>query len=149
MTLLAAIQGANNNAAIPTLAFASLQEFNSFMDSFSYSQYPVNVVVPWTSNGTTLNGRRKAVVPLQGWVLRRVSEDTNNWRSIAVESAYLDPMRVLAIRFIRNLLDEDIIDPEVESVTDVIRPEYAFLSAGLFGVSYTVNLPINQTVCVD
>ena len=148
MTVLAAIQEANTAAGIETLSFANIKEFQAFMDSFKFADYPVNIVLPFTSNGTTLgNGIRKATIPLNGWVLTRIAEDTNDFRSLAVETAYLEPMRILAITFIKSLLATDIIDNERLPVSDVIRPEYVFLEAHLFGVGYTVNLPIIQNVC--
>jgi len=147
-TVLQAIQEANTTAGITTLAFANAQEFQSFMDKYEYSQYPVNLVLPFTVAGTNLNGRRKQVVTITGYVLRRVPEDTNDWRTLPVETAYIDPMRVLAIKFIRALLDTDIMDPEVEAVGDTIRPEYMHTSGHLFGVSYTINLPTINNVCI-
>jgi hypothetical protein len=146
-TILDAIKEANDEAEIPTLAFANIREFNAFMDSFNYSDYPVNIVVPFTSNGTHIGGRRKAVIPLQGWVLRRIPEDPLDLRSVKAEMEYIQPMRAKAIRFISKLLDTDVIDPEIESVTDSIRSEYAFLAAHLFGVSYTVNIPVVEITC--
>lgn len=147
-TVLQAIQEANTAAGITTLAFANAQEFHAFMDKYEYTDYPVNLVLPFTISGTNLNGRRKANVTINGYVLRRIPEDTNDWRSLPVETAYIDPMRTLAIKFIKNLLDTDIIDPEVEAVNDTIRPEYIHTSAHLFGVSYTVTIPTIQNICI-
>lgn len=147
MTAFEAIQEANTAAGITTLAFANIREFNEFMDSFNYADYPVNVVVPFTSNGVHTGGRRKATIALQGWVLKRVSEEPLDLRSQAAETAYIEPMRALAAKFIGKLLQTEIIDPEVENVQDSIRPEYAFLAAQLFGVSYTVNLPVVANQC--
>ena len=117
------------------------------MDSFEFTDYPVNVVVPFTETGVTIDSKRKATVKLDGWVLRRIPTDTNDFRSLTVETLYLQPMRSLAIKFIRKLLNTDIIDPEVTPVNDVVRPEYAFLPSHLFGVSYTVQLPIIESAC--
>ena len=102
MTILEAIQAANTTAiGAYSLSFANLREFQSFMDSFEFDDYPRNIVLPFDSNGTTNeNGIRKATIPLQGWVLTRISEDTNDWRSLAMETAYLEPMRDLAIQFL-------------------------------------------------
>lgn len=148
-TILEAITTANNEAGIRTLSFANLQEFQAFMDSFQFVEYPINVVVPFTVNGTTnmTTGIRKAVVPLQGWILTRVSEEPEDLRTKAAEEKYLHPMRVLAKKFIRRFLESDIIDAETNSVTDSIRPEYMFLNAKTFGVSYTLNVSIRDNVC--
>lgn len=146
-TILEAIEEANQAADIPTLAFANLREANAFLDSFRYDQYPLNIVVPFTSNGTNLGGRRKSIIPLQGWVLRAIPQDGLDIRSIEAEREYIAPMRAKAVKFIQELLNQDVIDPEVEGVSDTIRSEYAFLNMLLFGVSYTVNVPIVETVC--
>ena len=147
MTVLESIEQANTDAGIRKLSFANIQEFQSFMDSFKFVEWPVNVVVPFTSNGTTLNDRRKAVIPLQGWVLTRITERPEDLRTKAAEEKYLQPMRVLAIKFIKNLLVSEIINPEAGAVTDTIKPEYLFLNAQVFGVSYQLNVPIIENVC--
>lgn len=148
MTILEAIQEANSEADIRTLAFANIEEFNTFIDSFKYSDYPINIVVPFTSNGSTTSGRRrKAIIPLQGWVLTRISEEPLDLRSVKAEHDYVEPMRAKAITFISELLKTDVTDPEVQNVSDTIRPEFAFLSMHLFGVSYTMNWPVVENVC--
>jgi hypothetical protein len=150
MKVLEAIQAANTTAiGADSLSFANLREFQSFQDSFEFDDYPRNIVLPFDSNGTTnSNGIRKAVIPLQGWILTRVSEDTNDWRSLEMETTYLEPMRDLAIAFLKELYRSEIIDHmRSAEITDVIRPEYMFLNAHLFGVNYTVQLPIIQNVC--
>ena len=149
MTILESVTLANTNAGIRTMSFANLQEFQSFMDSFKFEEWPVNVLVPFTVNGTTnmSTGIRKAVVPLQGWVLTRVTEDPNDSRSKAFEEKYLNPMRTLAKKFIKQMTNSDIVDRNVDSISDSIIPEYMFLNAHTFGVSYTLNLPIMDNVC--
>lgn len=149
MTILEAATQANTEAGIRTLSFANLQEFQAFMDSFNFVEYPINVLVPFTVNGTTnMNtGIRKAVVPIQGWVLTRVSEEPEDYRSKAFEEKYLNPMRTLAKKFLKNFYNTEIIDPETTSITDSIRPEYLFLNVKTFGVSYTANVPVKDNVC--
>lgn len=148
MTILQAIQEANTGAgAIKKLSFANLQEFNSFKDSFTFLEYPVNVVVPFTLRSQFLNGYVKDNVILQGWILTRINQDTNDWRSVQLEVDYINPMRLLAKKFVRTLLDSDIIDSQVEAVTVSIVPEYMFLDAHLFGVSYSLTLPVRSNVC--
>lgn len=147
MTFLQAIQQATADADIHKLSFANIKEFNSFLDSFNFSDFPVNVVVPFEDNGIHTNGRRKSTIPLQGWILTRVREEPLDLRSLKAEHDYIEPMRALAKQFLSRLLDTDLIDPEVQNVPDKIRPEYAFLSAHLFGVSYNMNVPISETIC--
>lgn len=149
MTILDAITLANSNAGIRTLSFANIQEFQAFMDSFTFLEYPINVIVPFTVNGVTnmQTGIRKATLPLQGWVLTRHQEDPNTYRTALVEEKYIGPMRKLAAKFIKEFLKTDIIDPEVSSVRDSIKAEYMFLNALTIGVSYTLDAPIKQNVC--
>lgn len=149
MILLEAIQQANTAAEIETLAFANIQEFQSFLDKYDYSNYPINIVLPYTSNGTTNGiGIRKSIVNLQGYVVTRIAQDTNDWRSLDLETEYIHPMRVLAMGFIQALLDTSIIDHDrSSSVSDVITPQYQFLNAHTFGVGYTINLPIIENAC--
>lgn len=147
MTILEAIEESTNKAGIPTMAFANLRGFNAFMASFNYDKYPVNVVVPFDDNGQWSGALRKSVIPLQGWVLRMIPRDGLDIRTAQAHREYVEPMKRKAIAFIRALLDTDVVDPEGLTPTDSIRPEYAFLSNHLFGVSYTINLPIVRGVC--
>ncbi len=147
-TVLQAIQEANTAAGITTLAYANSQEFKAFMDKFAFTDYPVNLVLPFTVNGSILNGRTKDTITITGYVWKRVPEDGNDWRTLAVETSYIDPMRTLAKKFIKGLLDTDIIDPEVEVVGYTTSPEYAETSSHLFGVKYTIQLPTVLNVCI-
>ena len=149
MTILEAIEEANTAAGIDYFSFANIREFQSFMDSFEYTEYPRNIVVPFTLSGNynTNTFNLKSTVSVQGWIIRRIPEDTNDWRSAAVEVNYLEPMRALAKQFIAELLKTDIIDQETQIINFTIRPEYAFLNAHLFGVGYTINLPVVANVC--
>lgn len=148
MTIIETINEATETAGFKGLSFANLQEFNAFMDSFNFNEYPRNVVVPYNLNGSiTEQGRKKKVIPLQGWALTRISQDTNDWRSIDLEKDYIQPMRVLAEKFIVQLVNSDLTDSEVRDISYSIKPEYMFLNSHLFGVSYTVNWPITGTIC--
>ncbi len=146
---LEAITEANNTAGIRTLAFANIQEFQAFQDSFRFEEWPVNVVLPFSVNGT-LNmqtGIIKSVIPLQGWVLTRITSEPNLYRSVKIEEKYMEPMRVLAKKFLRALSGTQIIDPEVQSFTYTLRPEYMFLNNLVFGVAYSANIGIQDNVC--
>jgi len=148
LSILEELQLANTAAKVKDLSFANLQEFNSFMDSFTFLEYPRNVVVPFSLNGTFVANRVKDVIPLQGWMLTRIREDTNDWRSVKLEPDYIAPMRSLARTFLIKLLDSDLTDPEVNNVTYSITPEFMFLSSHLFGVSYRMNWPVVGKLCV-
>jgi hypothetical protein len=146
-TILNQITAANTNAGIKNLSFANLTEFNSFMDGFNFNDWPQNVLVPYDINGTILNNRKKRILVLTGWVLTRITEDTNDWRSVKLEEKYIQPMRELAEKFITQLLNQDMVDPEVEAVSYSVKREYMFLNNHAFGVSYTINLPITAKIC--
>lgn len=146
-TILQAIQLSTTDAGIKNLSFANLQEFNAFHDSFQFEDWPRNVVVPPGITGT-FNGIKGAeVLILRGWVLRRINEDTNDWRSVQIEELYTSPMRELARKFIRRMLDSEIVDTERDAATYRIDPEYMFLHSHLFGVSYQASIPIMKNVC--
>lgn len=149
MTILEGIQEAHEATGLDAdrLSFASLQEFNSFTDSFRFADYPRNVVVPPRITGTLLNNRTKEILLIRGWFLTRISQDTNNFRRVSIEPTYIAPMRQLARKFVRKLADIDINDPEVVPISYTIDSEYQFLKDHLFGVSYTINLPIYSYVC--
>ncbi len=149
MTILEAIQEASSLTDVVGLSFANIQEFNSFKDSFVFDDYPRNVLTPFTVNSTfpSITPRVKKTVLLQGWIITRISEDTNDWRSLLMESQYISPMREIAEKFVRQLLNSDIVDPEAGDVTVRILPEYMWLNDHLFGVSYSVTIPLVSTVC--
>lgn len=149
MTIREAIEIANKNAGIKKATIANLQEAQAFEESFRFDDYPINIILPFTSNGNTRNGIRRAIIPLQGWILTRVREQPEDYRSLKMEQEYLEPMRHLAAKFLKELYKTDIIDPEAveRGITDTIKPEYMVLNMLAFGVSYTVNLPVIQNVC--
>lgn len=157
MTILEGLTEAHNKVKTSTagdtiplisdLQFAQLQEFSAFKDGFVFETYPVNVVVPVPLDGVLTNARAQELITVQGWFLLRISEDTNNYRSKLIEDVYINPMRRMARKFILNLVDSDMIDSEAGDIAYSIAPEYTFLSAHLFGVSYTVRLPILSNVC--
>lgn len=147
MSIIETLQLATDDAGFKGLSFANLQEFNGFMDSFTFLEYPRNVIVPYKLNGVLKNNRKKKTIPLQGWALTRISQDTNDWRSVDLEVQYIQPMRVLAENFIISLANSDLTDSEVEDISYSITPEYMFLAAHLFGVSYTINWPVSGKIC--
>lgn len=148
MSIIEELTEATALAGFKGLSFANLQEFNSFMDSFTFLEYPRNVIVPYQTNGTLKKSNRKnKIIPLQGWALLRIKEDTNDWRSVKLEADYVQPMRVLVEKFLTQIANSDLTDPEIPEISYVIKPEYMFLSAHLFGVSYTINWPVLGGIC--
>jgi len=147
VTILQATTEANTAAGIKNFVFADLTEFNSFKDGFNELDYPINVMVPFTVNSLFLNNRIKNSVLIRGWVLTRLREDTNDFRSVKIEPDYINPMRMLAMKFVRRILDSEVIDSESEGVSATFVPEYQFLDAHLFGVSYSFTLPTKAHIC--
>lgn len=147
MTVIEVLQQATDDAGFQGLSYANLQEFNAFMDSFQFLDYPRNIVVPYKLNGTLKNNRKKKTILIQGWALLRIPQDTNDWRSIGLEADYINEMRTKAEAFLVNVASSDLTDPEVEDIQFSITPEYMFLSAHLFGVSYTMNWPVVGSIC--
>ncbi len=148
MTVLEALTEANNIHYIKGLSFAALAEFNSFKDSFTFNDWPRNVVVPIPLDGTVQPSRTSEQLLIQGWMLTRINEDTNDYRSIKIEPDYIEPMRKAARTFILNLINTDLTDPQVTNINYRIVPEYKFTDAHLFGVSYQLRWPINGKLCV-
>lgn len=154
MNIITALETATTSAGIGELSFAQLQEFNAFLDSFNPAffadpTHSINVIVPPPIVSTFGSGHLvKQVMQLQGWVLTRLKEDTNNYRSASIEPTYIQPMRELANKFIKKLWqNEALIDEEVTTIQATIRPEYGFLNYKMFGVSYSVNVPLAEAVC--
>lgn len=133
--ILDAITEANTAAGIKTLSFADLREFNSFVNSFTFLEYPVNVVVPFDVRTRFTMPQVQDTITLQGWVLMRIKQGTNDWRSPQLENDYIDPCRTLAKKFIRSILNNEFVDQSKDAEATFKR-EYMFLSAHLFGVSY-------------
>lgn len=147
-TLLSCVEWAHVQAGLKTgsMKFAKLDEFNAFIESFNFNDYPAHLLLPFGSKMVFLNGRIKTLMPLQGWIFTRIPQETNDFRSRKVEETYLQPMRKYAKDFFRNLLDCNIIDQEETPVNISIQPEYAFLASGLFGVSYNADIHVLEQV---
>jgi hypothetical protein len=148
MSLLEALEEANNaTPGIKGLSFANLQEFASFQDSFNFVDWPRNVVVPIVLDGTLISGRANEIINLQGWMVTRIDQDTNDYRSVKIEPDYIAPMRAAARKFIRNIANSDLTNPEVENISYRIGSEYQWLHSHLFGVFYTMRWPVRSNVC--
>lgn len=129
------------------LVFAQIDEFQKFMDSFNELDYPANVLVPFEATTAVTGARKQTTIPLAGWLVRRIETETVDFRSAEVEDQYLEPMRRLANKFLTKLINSEVTDETVATVSFRIKPEYAFLSHHLFGISYTMNWPIGLNAC--
>lgn len=147
MTVIEIFQQASDDAGFKGVSYANIKEFNAFMDSFTFLEYPRNVIVPYTLNGRLKNNRKKKNITVQGWALTRIAQDTNDWRSLDLERDYIANLRGMAEKFLVSLASSDLTDPEVEDIQYSIKPEYMFLAAHLFGVSYTIQWPVTGKIC--
>lgn len=147
MTLLQALEDANSAVkGIKGLTFANIQEFNSFVDSFKFPDWPRNIVVPIVLDGTFKEGdaRPHEFINLQGWMVTRINQDTNDYRSAKIEPDYIAPMRAAARLFLTKLVESDLTNPEVKDISYRIGSEYQWLSTHLFGVFYTMRWPVRR-----
>lgn len=148
MTLLEALEEANNSIqGVKGLSFANIQEFNSFQDSFNFQDWPRNIIVPPDLTGTVLDYRVKEVIKIQGWMVRRINEDTNDYRSVKIEPDTIAPMRAAARKFVLALINSDLTDAEAKNISYRIQSEYQWLSSHLFGVFYHLDWPVRANVC--
>lgn len=147
MTIFEAIQQATKEVNIRSFRYADVTEFNAFKDSFNFQDYPCHVVVPVETRGTWYGGRRRAVAPIQGWIIQRIPVDADVTRKQELEAAYLEPMKQLCRQYFAALIETDIVDAETEQIQDTIKPEYMWLSSKLFGAAYTINLPVIEGTC--
>lgn len=148
ISVLDALTEANKIPGIKGLSFAALQEFNSFKDSFTFLEWPRNVVVPIPLDGVIEQHRTAEVLNIQGWMITRIKQDTNDFRSVDIEPDYIEPMRKAARKFILGLVNSDLTNPQAANISYRIVPEYQFTDAHLFGVSYSLRWPINGKLCL-
>ena len=147
-TLLESLQEANNAVkGIKGLSFANLQEFASFQDSFNFNDWPRNIVLPPDLSGSLLNGYTKEIVRIQGWMVTRINQDTNDYRSVKIEPDFIAPMREAARKFITQLINSDLTDAEAKGVSYRIQSEYQWLHSHLFGVFYSLDWPVRRGAC--
>lgn len=151
MTILEAIESASKSTdGIRKIIFADIREVNSFVDSFEFLDWPIHIIEPFETNVTFAGPRAKTKIQLHGWIMRRMDEDTNDFRSRDVEDKFLAPMRNLAIAYLKKLIQTDanqIIDREEAIPSINIKPEYMFTAQHAIGVSYQVILPVTESIC--
>lgn len=149
MTILEGLQQANHVAGIKNFSFADVTSFNSFVDSYKGLDFPLNLVVPVTVNSTLTQPRTQDIAIISGFVITRLKEDTNDFRHIDIEDSYINPMRILAKKFLVALINNPELYNEQNQtpVTAQINPEYQWLPVHLFGVSYRAAIPLKAKVC--
>lgn len=150
MSLIETIEQAATDAGFRSFVYADFEtegEFQAVIQKYKFEEYPLLLIPPFQSNGTWNQGRRKGVLQIRGWAVKRISEKTVNYRSNELEVSTIEPMKVLARKFIKKMIESDLYDPMVENVQDTIRGSYQFTNQHLFGAYFTVNLPIIESVC--
>lgn len=150
MSLLEALQEANNAVdGIKGLSFINLEHEHSILvESFEYLDWPRNIVAPPSVRGTLKNNRSKEIIPISGFMVTRINQDTNDYRSVQIEPEFIAPMRNAARKFIISLANSDLTDPEVEDITFTIDSQYRWLANHLFGVVYSMRWPIRKGLCL-
>lgn len=149
-SLIETIEQVSKDVGIRSFVYADFeteQEFQSVIEKFKFEEYPLLLIPPFNDAGVWTNGRRKGILQIRGWVLKRVSHDTNNYRSRSLEVTTIEPMKHLAKKFNKNIIDSVIADPLVSNVSDSVRGSYQFTNKHLFGASFTINLPITEIIC--
>lgn len=147
-TILDALKEANRIAGIKSFSFSDITTFNSFTDSFRGLDLPVNLVIPININTTLTQPKTQDMAIISGFVMTRLNEDTNDFRHVEIEDKYINPMRVLAKKFLVALINSDIYNEQNQTpVNATIVPEYQWLKDHLFGVSYRAAIPLKSKVC--
>lgn len=149
-SIIETLEQASIDAGIRSFVYADFEtenEFQAVIDKFKFEEYPLLLIPPFTSAGAWTNAHRKGTLQIRGWVLVRLKENTVNYRSKALEISTIQPMKNLAMKFIKKMIVSDVIDPLAGSIQDTVRGSYQFSNKHLFGAAFTVNLPIIETVC--
>lgn len=150
-SLIETIEQASKDAGIRSFVFADFESENeaqAIIEKFKFEEYPILFIPPYQSTGTWEDTRRKGILQIRGWVVKRIKEDTNQYRSLKMEKEVIEPMKTLSRKFIKQMIISDLIDPlRANSITDTVRGSYQFTNKHLFGAAFTVNLPIIETAC--
>ena len=146
-TILEALMEANEIAEIRALHYADIREFNSFADSVTGLDVPLNLVIPTPVQYTLTQPISNGILQLEGFILTRLKEDTNDWRSPALEAEYIAPMRQLGVNFLMALMQTTIADLSKPAPTATFNREIMFLPHHFFGVSYRCSIPIKAKAC--
>ena len=148
MSLLDALQEANQIDGIKGLSFINLEHEHAILvDSFEFLDWPRNIVAPPIITGILKNNRAKEIVTITGFMVTRINQDTNDYRSVQIEPDFIAPMRAAARKFIIGLANSELTDPEVEDISYTITSQYRWLANHLFGVYYTCRLPVRHKLC--
>lgn len=147
MTLLAAIEEVKDEmTAIKTLLNADMFEANMLADKLLTSEYPLLLILPIPIVDTPgESGALKSTVDLQLYFLDRGTALTTDYVTSDIETDFIEPMRLMARRFIHRLNDHSIIDPESDGIQSrTYTPEYGLFDAHTFGVSVRAQVPIME-----
>jgi len=146
MNLLETLKECAKKANCRSVVYANMeteQEFQAIIEKFRAEEYPVMLIEQLTSNGTysPTTGMRDAVVPLTGYVLTHVKQDTLNYRMDNIEPDIIEPMKKICKSFTKRLLVSGIVNP-AGSLTDTITAAYQVTNKHLFGAKFSISLPV-------
>jgi hypothetical protein len=147
MTLLSAIEEIKSEMTdIKTLLNADLFEANQLADALLTSEYPMILLLPISIIDTPgSSGVLKSTVDIQLYFLNRGTEIATDYSGAKIETNFIEPMRLLARRFIHKINEHKIIDPETRGIeARTYTPEYGLFDAHTFGVSVRAQVPIME-----
>lgn len=147
MTLLSALEEVKSEMTdIKTLINADLFEANLLADKLLTSEYPLILLLPIPIVDTPgSSGALKSTVDLTLYFLKRGTEITSDYSGAEIETDFIEPMRLLARRFIHKLNEHAIIDPESRGIeARTYNAEYGLFDAHTFGVSVRCSVPIME-----
>lgn len=145
MNLLDVLFDCAKKANCRTVIYQNLpwQGIESVIESYRAEEFPLMIIEQITNNGTysSTTGMRDAVIPLTGFVVTRLKEDTVQYRMQKIEAGIVRPMGKIFKDFTRKIIASGIINP-AGTVTDSFTGAYQVTNQHLFGVSFTISLPI-------
>jgi hypothetical protein len=155
MTIIEALEEVNDALTpVPTFIFADLNEANFLVDAIETANMPVFLVLPFTVVDTFgKSGTIQSTFELQGFMFTKKSDQrTIDYSAADVESELIQPMRLLARKFLHRLNAHSIIDPETAGVkVTSYEPIYSSMDANLFGVFLRATVPVKEhpVVCIQ
>lgn len=147
MTLLTALEEVRSEMTdIKTLLNADMFEANMLADKLLTSEYPMILLLPIPIVDTPgSSGALKSTVDLTLYFLKRGTDITPDYSITDIESNFIEPMRLLARRFMHKLNKHKIIDPETKGIeARTYNAEYGLFDAQTFGVSVRCQVPIME-----
>ena len=126
--------------------------YANWLKEGNYPNFPCLILMPVTiSDQRQTSGRLASTLEFEGYFLQAHTEETIQFDHLTKESDTIEPMRLLARKFIHHVDDSDLIDPETTGIGDKVKytPIYEMLDRHCFGVFAQASFPIveNTTIC--